>query len=44
MLPDRRGTFNDPALHELRIVLKARAKVLFGANEFGDGHESMISV
>jgi hypothetical protein len=28
-----------PSLHKFGIVLETRVKVLFGADQFGDGHD-----
>ena len=40
VFPGWHGSFDNSPLHKLRIVLEAHVKVLFGADQFRDGHNS----
>ena len=38
VFPSGRGSIDEPSFYELSVMLKARVRVLFGAEKFGNGH------
>jgi hypothetical protein len=43
VFPGWHGAFYNPPFHKLGVMLEAGVKVLFGADEFRDGHKSIVT-